>query len=647
MKKTIYLLASVIAASALVSSCEKYLDVESYIKDMTQYDSVFVKRTTTEQWLWNSYNYLAHLSSISSGAFWYASDDVIFNDETNNCQRYQNGEYSASNQLWEDRYSNVYVGIRVCSQFIHNVYKCTEVSARQREQMEGEARFLRAFYYFNLFKQYGPVPIVPDEGQDLSMDYNELALPRATVDDLVDFMVADLDRAANVLPLEYASTYLGRATQGAALALKAKILLYAASPLYNGNTELFNMKNSEGEQLIPQVYDESKWARAAAAAKEVIDLGEYELFTVRRTSSTAPLPSAVPSGNFPNGAGNIDPYESYTQLFNGETPLTVNNEFIFFRQGSVDVNNFVWKAFPRSHNGSNCMGATWKQVEAYYMADGRDPENASEEYPLYKSGYTDALSSNRFVPIGSHRMWLDREPRFYASISFNNCIWENATADQSLQNVNVNYYRSGADGKTLSRPSNYPLTGIGVKKYYNPDDSWDEGGRRTHKPMPVIRYADVLLWYAEALNELSDGKVYSFDNTMNGGEPVVVSRNIDEIRNSIKRIRIRAGLPDFPDADYETRDLVRTRIKRERQVELFMEGQRYWDLRRWKDAKVEENAAVMGLNVEMKASGSQRDRFYEVTPTQITKVFMDKMNFWPFSQVELDKNIKLTQNPGY
>lgn len=647
-KQSILLLTAVITLVAS-QGCQRYLDVSSYVRDMTQYDSVFVKRTTTEQWLWNCYNYLNQLPTISNGALWYASDEIIYNDEGNTCQMYQNGEYSPSNQLWEDRYATIYVGVRVCSEFIHNVHRCEEVTTRQRDQMEGEARFLRACLYFNLFKQYGPVPLVPDEGQDLSKDYDELALTRATTDQLVDFMISDLDRAVNVLPTEYASTYLGRATQGAALALKAKILMFAASPLYNGNTELYNMRNSDGEVLIPQTYDESKWARAAAACKEVIDLGEYSLFTVRKKStSTFVLPDNVPSGNFPDGAGDIDPYESYAQLFNGETPLTINGEFIFFRQnGSANVNEFVRKCFPRSHNGGNSMSATYKQVDAYYMADGRDPENASDDYPLYADGFTDVTTSTLYVPQNCHKMWLNRESRFYASIAFNGCLWENLTAEQTLQNFYCNYYRSGGDGKTLSKPYNYPLTGIGVKKYYDPDDSWDEGGRLTHKPMPLIRYADVLLWYAEALNELSDGASYTIPATVDGNPDIVVTRNLDEIHSAIKPIRFRAGLPDYVNADYESRDLLRTRIKRERQVELFMEGTRYWDLRRWKDAKIEENSAVMGLNVEMKGSGTQRERFYTVTPTQITKVFMDKMYFWPFSEAEMVRNIKLTQNPGY
>ena len=647
--RILYIITIVTAMSGILTGtgCSSFLDVEQYVKDMTQYDSIFVKRTTTEQWLWDVYSYLNYTPSLSNGALYYASDEVIYNDSDMSCQRYQNGEYSPSDQLWEDRYTSMYVGIRTASIFIHNVYKCEEISRVDREGMEGEARFLRAYFYFTLVKQYGPVPLVPDEGQDISLSYEELALPRASLDDLVEFMVRDLELAAVALPTEYSSTYIGRVTQGAALALRAKILLYYASPLFNGNHDLFEVKDDEGKCLIPQEEDLSKWARAAAAAKEVIDLGSYELFTVRKTESTIPLADNVPSGNFPDGAGNIDPFESYAQLFNGETPATINYEFIFMRQnGNADVNTFVRKAFPYSHNGENNMGATMKQVKAYYMRDGYDMENSSDEHPYYTDGFTDDTTNDPFVPANCHRMWLNREPRFYASIAYNGCVWENATADMMDQNFQCNYYRAGADGKTLARPYQFPLTGIGVKKYYCPDDSWDEGGRITHKPHPEIRYADVLLWYAEALNEIPAGQEYTYSSVITG-QPVVVSRDISQMRSAFRQVRFRAGLPDLTDAEYESPDLFREKLKRERQIEFFMEGARYFDLRRWKDAEVAENEAVTGMNIDMKGSGTQRERFYDETPSQITKVFMSKMYLWPFSDAELQKNTRLTQNPGW
>lgn len=179
-----------ISAGAALISCENFLDVQNYVKDMTQYDSIFVKRTTTEDWLWNVYSRLYDLPSLNNGALYYASDEVIYNDADLTCQKYQNCQYSASDQLWEDRYTSMYVGIRTASILIHNVHKCVEVSSSLRDRMEGEARFLRLYYYFTLMRQYGPVPIVPDEGQDISLDYDALALPRASVDELVEFMCA-------------------------------------------------------------------------------------------------------------------------------------------------------------------------------------------------------------------------------------------------------------------------------------------------------------------------------------------------------------------------------------------------------------------------------------------------------------------------
>lgn len=459
----------ILSLFALSAARCSFLDVENYTRDMQQYDSIFLKETTTKQWLWNVYSSLTDAPAFNSGGTFYASDEMVWNDSEQACQKYHNCQYSSSNQLWEDRYAKMYIGIRTASIFIHNVAKCREVSQTEREHMEGEARFLRAYFYYTLLKQYGPVPVVPDEGQDISLDYNELAIPRASMDECVDFIVTDLERAARILPTEYASTWIGRATRGAALALRAKVLLYAASPLFNGNTDLFNLKDNEGRTLIPQEYDASKWARAAAAAKEVIDMNLYTLFTVRKSDDTVPLADNVPTANFPNGAGDIDPYESYAQLFNGETPLTLNNEFIFMRQGgTADVNFFVGRAFPYSHKGSNDMAATLKQVDAYYMRDGRDKDQASEEYPYYTEGFTDGSTNDPFVPSDCHRMWLNREPRFYASIAYNGCIWENGTADQSLQNFRCNYYRAGQDGKQLSRPYNYPLTGIGIRKPTTP-----------------------------------------------------------------------------------------------------------------------------------------------------------------------------------
>ena len=154
MKKIGNILIVMFAALSMIR-CGDFLDVQQYVKDMQQYDSIFVRENTTKQWLWEVYSSLSSTPSLSNGALYFASDEAIYNDANASCELYQNGQYSSTNPVWEDRYNAMYVGIRTASIFIHNVHRCLEVSSAERERMEGEARFLRAYFYFTLMRQYG------------------------------------------------------------------------------------------------------------------------------------------------------------------------------------------------------------------------------------------------------------------------------------------------------------------------------------------------------------------------------------------------------------------------------------------------------------------------------------------------------------
>ena len=665
MKKYIlYILVGI--ASWGLASCNGFLDVDQYFNDLYQLDSVFTKRSTTEQWLWKVYSRLdanREICNKMSSGFNFASDDLFYGDRTATvpCQSYQNCEYSPSKMLNEDRWGNLYCGIREASTFISNVDQCTELTNDQIEDYKAQARFLRAYFYWMLIKQWGPVPLLPDEGLDINLSYEELSTPRNTYDECVDYIVAEFEEAAIHLEQERSTAYLGMATKGAALAARAKVLLYAASPLYNGNHDLFELKDEAGNPLINQNYDERKWARAAAAAEEVINTGWYELYTVPVSEETVLPPAEVRSREFPYGCGGIDPYESYRQLFNGAIrDMKDNREFIFYRQfnnagatGGEDLIDLVKHSYPHNSgwDGWNTNAVSLKQVDAYYMFDGRDKDNASEGYPYHEDGFItadDADSVYKFVNRASEEKYQVSR-RFYASISFNGCVWEseNAYKNQNgtvdIQNKPCNYYRGGENGKTSSEPEFCPFTGIGLFKYYHPDDTWQTSGAvyQTYKVEPTIRYADVLLWYAEALNELT--QEYSFP-TYDGRGTVTVSRNVEKMRSAFSQVRFRAGLPDAD--NYDDAAQFRVTLKRERQIELFAESARYFDLRRWKDAPTEEVGPIKGFNINI--TSSKREDFYKETViSRVQKRWMDKMYLWPIPKNETDRNVKLQQNPGW
>lgn len=203
----------------------------------------------------------------------------------------------------------------------------------------------------------------------------------------------------------------------------------------------------------------------------------------------------------------------------------------------------------------------------------------------------------QYPPLGNNvsMQYANREPRFYASCAYNGTKWEQTNNPTvSLRNKQTFYYRGGGDG--YLNAFSYLRTGIGVKKWYHPAEyvTGNSYSNLIDKYETAIRYADILLLYAEAPNEL-DGSytIASWD----GATTYNVSRDINEIKKGIRPVRIRAGLPDYTSAEYADKNTLRTKIKRERMIELMGEGKRYFDLRRWMDAPVEESRVIYGLNV--------------------------------------------------
>ena len=650
------------AASMMMGSCENYLDIEQYVYDQTTLDSIFLSRERTEQYI-NGAASLLPDESPQTGSEWgytpplpsgLGSDEAIipFVLPGNAILYDEVTESDCKFNPW----STCYQGIRKANIVLQNINRNEELSEMEMRDFRGRAYFLRAYFYFYLMRLYGPVVLVPDTPIDTDAEGSETSFPRATYDECVAKVCADLDMAIEYLSDSRIEAMQYIPTRGAAMALKARVQLYAASPLFNGNTYYSDWQTAEGEYFISQEVDNSKWGKAAASFKRVIDTGKYELNIVDKIvntlgTGTLPLPSTVSSADYPDGAGNIDPYKSYKTLFDGTYQPYQVKEYILYYPSLPAAGTNGWfngdyrLILPAKLGGNATFSVTLDMIDEYRMADGRpfsEATDAEKSGDPIGQGLTFA-SDYQVSEQCAHRDW-NREPRFYATIGFNACVWpfmSHRDASAGTHNYVCDYY-SGGSASDLNNSDYHNRTGYTCRKWIHQDDCIWWNGTVKAKTFPVIRYAEVLLGYVEAMNEM-DG---SYTDEASG---ITVSRNVDEMVKYFNMIRYRAGQPGITAADAQDRDNMRKIIKHEYQIEFAFEGHRYWDLRRWKDANDAYNKPVRGLDVS--ATSAQRGQFYTErvwsTEKTMNRVFNNKMYLWPLERNVLQRNGKLVQNPGW
>lgn len=701
---------------SVLTGCADSLDLDKYFDDRRTIESVFTDINQTNNWLTQAFSFLkgeladVTTKEINGAGLHCFADDMYFGDrdssisgdwgKSDSYSAFKRGDYDEN--FGSGYWTQAYKGIYQASIFIKNIHLNNKLTEEERLDMKGQARFVRAYYYWLLLRKYGPVPIMPDEGADYTLSYAELSIPRSTYEECAEYIASEMVQAAK--ELQSWSRFQGntdqesmiRPTKGAALATRALAYIYAASPLANG--QLANgshpggvsdgfaktFVNKDGTPLLSLTYDESKWARAAAACRDVMECqAGYELYHAGlqlNDNKTTGYPKTITppddndffQKNWPEGWADIDPYLSYRDFFNGAVGLD-NTEIIFSRGynvgGHSGMEGLVVHALPNTLFGYNCHGLTQKMVDAYYMNDGtdcpgKDSEMGGGDGSERRQGWTTSRGDNaytKYPPLGQgvSMQYAEREPRFYASVSFNGSYWWNANPEKTNKYMQVFYWRgtntvTSPDGSTTTETNGYDntgyylRTGIGIKKWVNPADwrtvrSADDYGHIVRKWEPAIRYADILLMYAEAVNELSGSyTVPSWDGT----KSYSVSRDINEMKRGIRPVRCRAGVPDYTMAEYSDQQTLRAKIKRERMIELMGEGKRYYDLRRWMDAAIEESKPVYGCNVLM--TNKQQDDFQRIVPIySLPTVFSDKMYFWPISTGELKRNQNLVQNPGW
>lgn len=628
MKKQNSIYTLLIALLCFVSSCD-YLGVSDQLAGGLQNtEQVFDNVSYTKRWYANVFAGIPDYSGINSvnvGAFknpWTGMCDELVVGYGNS-SKYNNSDRNAANMGFH-RYGDCYKYIRQANIFLQKAHPIMTTGTQgdqlledELTQMKANVRFMRAFYHYLLFEQYGPIILVKDKIYNATEDQD---VPRNTVDEVIEYIDSELTAVASELtqePIFEDKDYRAWPTKGVALAVRAKLWLYAASPLLNGGyREALSVTNPDGTRLFPD-YDAGKWEKALAACKDFIDYaeaGRYELYKEYKDD---------------NGAV-IDPDKSVYNLFQKYTHeiiwATANNDW-----GGMNGDAFDRRIAPRCEkNGLGSTGVTQELVDAFYMKDGF-PVSATAYLPqstLYQEeGYGTYKDQNdnfskKYTNVTVSNRYLNREPRFYNTVFFNGRQWP-VSCNQVL------FYNGGNSGVQEGQAT---LTGYMLFKRFNRSVSLTNPGVASQfRPSIIFRLADFYLMYAEAANE--------------------VNPNDARVLKYLNLVRERAGLPDIETLNPAIRgnqELQRAAIQRERQIELATEGQRYFDVRRWmiadKNGEGRQNGYVHGMNVRGE-SNDKEDFNRIVEASQI--VFNRKMYLYPMPDSEMKKTKNLVQNPGW
>jgi len=593
---------AVVSLLLLSTGCRKFLD--QVPDDRLTLEETFNNRATAEKFLATVYSFIPRehtqgfVGNYNSGPWTGAADEAEYLWGFVNSNDINLGAWDVNSGFTKAFWRDYYRGIRAATFFIAHIDDVVvDISAAQKVQYKAEARALRAIYYFYLFRIYGPVVLLGDDVKEVDAPFDQLQLPRSTVDECVAFITNELQTAADNLPVTPSnSENIARITKPIALGIRAQALLYAASPLFNGNSEFSDLKNKDGQELIPSVYDPSKWATAAVAYKNFIDQfvpGTFDLYKVY------------------NSNGTINPYLSCRDVILQDW----NKEIIFARPDDDNARNDERTPYHNGYasevRGSGGLGATQRQVDAFFMANGKSITDPTSGYT--ESGTTMFQSPDDDQPREVFNQWVDREPRFYVNITYDNRQWLNKNSGEVVTRL----FYQGNSGKGTS--NDFCPTGYVVRKGATTKD-WHQG----NSLVILLRLAHIYLEYAEALNESDPGNA--------------------DILKYLNLIRERAGVPQYGSVDLAapaSQDEMRAAIQHERQVELCFENVRYFDTRRWKIAPQTDNGPAYGLNIDGKLP-----EFYEKKSFE-TRVFARRHYFFPIPIEDVNNDFELVQNPGW
>jgi len=554
MEKYFNIISGVILISILVSSCD-FLAVDD--REMLT-EKIVLNRVDDVAAMWATLysNLPLGFTNISNAMFSSACDEADHNAPFHPIQSFNNGSWGPYNNP-DNVWNTIYAAIRNANNFLkvsdtitYNEFKIVDppyyaTITTDMKYYRLDARFFKAFFHYELWKRYGEIPIV-NKLMTLEESY---ALTRQNSEAIRTYILGELDAIIPDLKVTWESAYMGRITKGAALALKCRVLLFAASPLNNGGQ-----------------YNKSLCEEAARVAKEVMDLGVYNL--------------------------NIN----YRDLFLNTT--AANTEIILDNRNSNSNYLENWN-YPSGGNplyaynvGYNATCPSQNLVDAYEMVNGK--------------AITDPLSG-----YDPQNPYANRDPRLAMTVLTNNTLWNDST---------VKAYVGGVDG---IGKNNATTTGYYLKKFIQEKIKLIENQTASHV-WHIFRYGEILLNYAEAMNEAY-------------GPDVIPANYVLSARAAINQIRNRVGvmMPDIPSglsqADF------REKVRNERRIELAFESHRFWDVRRWMIAEQTENASLMGMRITKTGANA-----FSYEPIKIEdRKFTAPAMYWypiPFSELSKYKN---------
>ena len=634
------------------------------------------RSTAVRQYLAHLYAYIPNDENLraNEGGTSLRSDEALHGKSQweTNWYKVRRGDYSsasstdvASGNYWKKYYE----AINECTTFIENLVYDKEDSEKLVNCMEGEARFLRAYYYFTLFRHYGPVFIwMDEEGNPVPSDQSITgeSIDRNTVEENVNFMVRELDAAISLLPNNIsdviaAYSNMGRVTKGAAMALKTRLLLYAASPLYNGQngTGMYNgFKNHKGQDLFP-AYDASKWDKVRDAAKALIDLNQYSL-AQKGDPATSIQDAAASYQNVWFENWNTNPeiiwgwwYRQWAEDYLG----TIGGEIAFAAPSGGLL----------CRRGFSLITPSLKLIDAYPMAEtgrypvlGYEQTNGMYDYsrPIvddasgYKAeGWTENYQQVIDVdpswakPFKAHNSTVGRDARYYSNF-LPNGFWWPCERPMDGDPLRFTCYNNADCTSPYSATEGCNRVGFVWRRLYRAGNQLKEDTDYSsiRYVFPAFRLAEVYLTYAEACNEMT-------------------SRNADEAIRYIDMVRARSGLCSilvaYPEIDFSGaggtigsvtksgQEWLRWIIRQERMCEFAFEGsQRHYDAIRTLSAEKEYNVENWTLHL---TADNYEDSYTRVSYDYIggRSKFQQRDYLFPFGSKQLAEMTNFTQNKGW